>query len=126
MKNITSNQRTLNILAKAIENGFEFDENDRLEDVRIQAEEFLIENTEAVEEECEVNSIGRGEQRVDWSDNMGFEFWSQGEIINFKDYWFDTPETKVYHNTVVNSEGQVVKLYYLVGETDHNKELNNI
>ena len=54
----TNNQRTINILNKAIENGFEFDERNSLEEIRIEAEEFLIENTEAIEEECEVKSLG--------------------------------------------------------------------
>lgn len=120
MKTISANQRTLNILNRAVSEGFEFNENDRLEDVRIAAEEFLIENTEAIEEECEVKSLGNHGQRVDFSDGHGFDFWSQGEIVDFKDHWFDTPETKVYYETFVDSEANVIKLYYLVGENDYN------
>lgn len=120
MKRITANQRTLNIISKAVENGFEYDENNRMEDVRIAAEEYLIDNTEAQEEECEVRSLGNHGQRVDWSDEYGYDFWSQGEIVDFKKHWFDAPDTKVFHETVIDSLGNVVKLYYVVGETQFN------
>jgi hypothetical protein len=120
MKTISKNQRTINIINRALEFGFEFDENKRLEDVRNSAEEFLIENTEAEEEECEVKSLGNHGQRVDWYDGMGYEFWSQGEIVDFRANWSKPPETKVFHETVIDSEGKVVKLFYLVGETDYN------
>ena len=116
----TNNQRTINILNKAIENGFEFDERNSLEEIRIEAEEFLIENTEAIEEECEVKSLGNHGQRVDWNDRKGFEFWTQGEIVDFSKTWFSPPETKVFHNTVVNSEGIVVNLFFYVGKTEFN------
>lgn len=122
MKTITPNQRTLNILKNAIELGFEFDESNTLEEIRIEAEQYLIDNAEAIEEECEVESLGNHGQRVDWSDGMGFDFWTQGEIVDFRKYWFDSPDTKVFHETIVDSLGRVVKLYYLVGETEFNKE----
>lgn len=120
MKTITAQQRTINILNKATESGFEIEEAETLEDIRISAESFLIENSDAIEEECEVISLGNHGQRVDWSDGKGFEFWSQGEIVDFSKHWSDSPETKVFHSTVVDSEGTVVKLYYVVGETDYN------
>lgn len=119
MKTISANQRTINIINRAIENGFEFSESDSIEEVRIEAEGFLIDNTEAIEEECEVKYSGRS-QRVDWSDGLGFDFWSQGEIVDFSSNWHKSPETKVFYETLVDSEGKVVKLYYLVGETDYN------
>lgn len=119
-KHITPNQRTINIINRAIENGFECDENDRLGDIRIAAEEYLIATTEAQEEECEVESLSGHGQRVDWADGKGYEYWSQGEIVDFRRHWFDSPETKVYHETVIDSEGKVVKLFYYVGETEYN------
>lgn len=120
MKTISANQRTINIINRAIENGFEFSESDSIEDIKIEAEQFLIDNTEAIEEECEVKSLGNHGQRVDWYDGFGFHFWSQGEIVNFRDNWSKSPDTKVFHETLVDSKGKVVKLYYLVGETDYN------
>lgn len=120
MTTITANQRTINIINKAIENGFTFDVNDTIQDALIVAEEYLIENTEAIEIECEVDSLGRNGQRVDWSDGKGFDYWCQGEIVDFSAHYFDSPDTKVFHTTVVDSQAQVVKLYYLVGLTSHN------
>lgn len=118
MKNF--NQRTINIINKAIALGFEFTEDETIENIRISAEEFLIENADAIEEECEVKSLGNHGQRVDWSDGKGFDFWSQGEIIDFSAHWYDAPETKVFHETVLDTDGNVVKLFYYVGETQGN------
>lgn len=120
---ISSNQRTVNILAKAIANGFEFDESVTMEEVRNDATQFLIDNEiDVIEEEVEVKSLGNHGQRVDWSDGKGFDFWSQGEIVDFKRHWGDEPNTKVYHEVCVDSEANVIKMYYLVGETELNQE----
>lgn len=121
MKTITANQRILNILQNAVNNGFSFNEQDTLEEIRINAEDYLIENTEAIEVECEIR-FGR-DQQVNWSDGKGFDYQSWGEILDYgtiKSNWFNSPDTKVFHSVVLNSEGQVVKLYYLVGETEYN------
>ena len=117
---ITNNQRTLNILNKAIEIGFELDESLRLEDVKNEAINYLIKNNEGIEEECDVLTMGSHGQRVDWSDGKGFDFWSQGEIVDFKKHWFDLPKTKVFFETLVDSFGNVIRLYYVVGETEYN------
>lgn len=106
MNTVTSNQRTINILNKALELGFEFNENNTLEEIRISAEEYLIDNTEAIEEECEVKSLGNHGQRVDYSDGLGYEYWSQGEIVNF-----DGKSEIIIHTTVVNSLGNVIDLF---------------
>ena len=123
MKTITANQRTLNILNKAIQNGFEIDTKEIFENVRDAATQFLIDNEiDVIEEEVEVKSLGSHGQRVDWSDGKGFDFWSQGEIVNLKKYWNAAPDTKVYHETCVDRDANVIKMYYLVGETALNKE----
>lgn len=121
MKTYTATQRALNIITNAVNEGFTFDQQDSFEDVRIAAEEYLIANTEHTEDECEINNVGRG-QRLDWSDRMGFDYWEQGEIVDFSANWHKPADTKVTVATVLNSEGVVVDLYYLVGETDYNKE----
>jgi hypothetical protein len=123
MKIITPNQRTVNILTKAVANGFEFDEQDTIENTRINAEDFLIESEiDVTEEHVEVKSLGSHGQRVDWSDGKGFDFWSQGEIVDFSKHWFDSPETKVFHSTILDSDANVIRMYYLVGKTDYNQE----
>ena len=120
MSKVTKNQRTLNIINKSVENGFEFDEAETLEEIRIDAEDFLIENTEASEEECDIESLGNHGQRVDWSDGKGYDFCSQGEIVDWSNNWSKSPDTKVFYETVIDSDANVIKLYYLVGETDMN------
>lgn len=105
---ISSNQRSINIINKAIANGFEFMENEVFENVRNEATQFLIDNEIDVrEEEVEVKSLGGHGQRVDWSDGKGFDFWSQGDIADMK-------PGKEYHTTVVDSEANVVKMYCII------------
>lgn len=121
MKQITSNQRTINIISKAVALGYRFFESETIEDTRIEAEQYLIDNTDAIEDQCEVVSLGGHGQRVDWSDGKGYDFWQQGDIVDFARHWHKEPEHKVYHNTVIDSEGQAVKLFYYVGQTDFNR-----
>jgi hypothetical protein len=109
MTTITANQRTINIINKALEIGFTFEGWMRMEEIRIDAEEYLTDNTEAIEEECEVISLGNHGQRVDWSDDYGYEYWCQGEIVTFDSH---KPENyKFFHSTVINSLGQVINLF---------------
>jgi len=124
MKTYTPEQRHANILLSAVNQGFEIDERETFEQVINDAELYLINNDcEGYEVECEVKSLGNHGQRVDFSDGMGFDYWCQGEIVDFRNHWFDGPETKVYHTALADSEGKVVKLYYLVGETDYNQPI---
>ena len=117
---ITNNQRTLNILNKDIKIGFELDESLSMKELKEKAINYLIENNEGTEEECDVLTVGSHDQRVEWSDGKGFDFWSQGEIVNFTKHWFDPPKTKVFYETLVDSEANVIRLYYVVGETEYN------
>lgn len=108
MKTITKQQRTLNIISKAIENGYVFDETDSIENTQVECEDFLIENEINVrEEECKVKSLGNHGQRVDWSDGMGYTFWQQGEILDYSN------TGKIFHNIVIDSEGCTVKLFMI-------------
>ena len=117
---ITNDKRTVNILNKAIEIGFELNESLRLEDVKNEAISYLIENASGTDEECDIITGNHG-QSAQWTDGKGYEFFSQGEIVDFKKHWFDTPETKVYYQNLVDSVGNVIRLYYVVGETKYNK-----
>lgn len=123
MHQITSALRSLNIINKAVANGFEFDESEIFEEVRNNATQYLIDNEIDVrEEQVEVRSLGNHGQRVDWSDGKGFDFWSQGEIIDFKSHWADAPGTKVYHETCVDSDANVIKMYYVVENIEMNQD----
>jgi len=116
----TNEKRTLNIFNKAIEIGFEIDESLSMKKLKEKAISYLIENTSGTEEECDIITGSHG-QSVQWTDGKGYEFFSQGKIVDFKKHWFDTPETKVYYQNLVDSVGNVIRLYYVVGETKYNK-----
>ena len=117
---ITNDKRTLNILNKAIEFDFEIDESLSMEEIKEKAINYLIANDPGTEEECPVVTGSHG-QSVQWTDGKGYEFFSQGKIVDFKKHWFDTPDTKVYYQNLVDSVGNVIRLYYVVGETKYNK-----
>ena len=117
---IINDKRTLNILNKAIEFDFEIDESLSMEERKEKAINYLIENTSGTEEECDIITGNHG-QSFQWTDGKGYEFFSQGEIVDFTKHWFDPHKTKVFYETLVDSEANVIKLYYLVGETKYNK-----
>ena len=116
---ITNDKRTLNILNKAIEIGFEIDESLSMEELKEKAIHYLIENESCIDKYCPVITGSCG-QSVKWTDGKGYEFFAQGEIINFKRHLCDAPNTKVYYKKIVDSFGNVIRLYYLVGETEYN------
>ena len=123
MKTISKNQRAVNILNKALELGFEFDDNSNLGALIIEAEDFIMSNSEGEEVECDIISTGRHGQRVDFNDGKGMEYWCQGEIVDFSQNWHKPADTKIFHTNIIDSEGNFLKLFYFVGETDFNKEL---
>lgn len=117
---MNTQDRTVNIISRAVCLGFEFNEDSRIEDIRIAAEAYLIENTDHTEEECEVRQIGNHGQRVDWNDGKGYEYWAQGEIVEWGANWHKEPDHRVIHSTIVDTHANVIDLYYLVGETEYN------
>lgn len=119
MKRISQTQRALNIFSKAAEYGYELDFDKTVEESIIEASDLLVENSnEEIEEYCPVNH-GRN-QGINWNDGMGFSVESWGELVQYDR--FSAPETKYFHTTVVNSLGQVVKLYDTQGENSSNTQ----
>ena len=116
---ITNEKRTLNILNKAVEIGFEIDESLSMEELKEKAINYLIANDSGTEEECPVVT-GKHGQSVQWTDGKGYEFFSQGEILDFAKHWYDISGTKVFYQNLVDSEANVIRLYYVVGETEYN------
>jgi hypothetical protein len=55
-------------------------------------------------------------------DEYGYEFRSDGDILNLDAFKFDKPETKIPLRKVVNSLGKVIQLYTTVGENEYNTE----
>lgn len=122
-KQISQTQRVLNIFTKAAEFGYELDFNMEISEAIIEASDLLIENsTEEIEEFCAVDHSNRG-QSINWNDGYGLSVESWGELVQYDR--FASPETKYFHTTVVNSLGQVVKLYDLQGENSSNTTESN-
>ena len=115
MKITDAKFRPTNVLKSALELGFEIDTTESFESVIESAESFIKDHGTAERHECEVQSLGNHDQRVDFGD-----FWSQGEIVNFSSSWSDSPDTEVDHESFVDNDGQLIQLFYRVGETDYN------
>ena len=109
MKRITASQRIINIVSRATELGFEFDQTNSLEDIRIDAEDYLVENDDATEEYCKVESTSNS-QVVSYNDGHGYEYVCSGEIVNWSNCKVDS-QGRVFHTTILDSEGKVVRLY---------------
>jgi hypothetical protein len=108
--------RTINILTKATDYGFQINTNESFEDVLIAAEQYLIECGTDFSEEVELTTQGTS-QSFNYSDNWGFEKTVTGEIIGRDSYrkadYIRKNNESVKHvvDTIVNTEGRVVELY---------------
>lgn len=101
--------RSTNILNRAAQlSGKSFDSWE-------EAEEWLYDNIVDERHECEVKSLGRHGQRVDFGD-----YWTQGEIAHFSDHWHKSPATEIDHCRFIDEEGRVIQLFYVVGENEYN------
>jgi hypothetical protein len=97
MKRISEPQRHLNILAKAIENGYELKYQESFEANCEKAEEWLIDNLEYVEEFVKIDGKGMNQQ-LNWDDRMGYHIGEWGELPS--------------HTFVVDSLANVIKLIH--------------
>lgn len=108
---ITSEQAFINQLQRAVDNGFEIDRGLTIEEIQIEAQDFLINNLPVdVSEYCEVLQHGTT-QHVNYADVFGTEYTSDGEIIGWNSYRDVAPNEKFVYATFVNVKGEVVELY---------------
>lgn len=126
------------ILAAAVENGFEFDTADTIEEVQVNAENYILENEPCGSEfvECELSTSGYS-QSYSFVDECGMCRVCSGDIFDFshhyskdsdilfrkdKDHfeavaWYDIPDGEDRENyifvydKVVMSNGKVALLY---------------
>lgn len=113
MKNtlITSDQAFINQLQRAVENGFEIDRDETIEDIQIQVQDFLVDNLPADQQiYCEVLQHGRS-QHVDYADGFGTYYTSDGEIIGWNTYRDAAPNEQYVYATIVDVKGQIIQLY---------------
>lgn len=108
---ITPYERKSNIVKKAVEIGFKIESVKSTESLAEAAEQFLIDNTKnPIEIEGKLIRAGR-DQYFEWSDGKGMHFESQGELISYQQYRKAQDLEKIFHSTVVDSEGNVIKFY---------------
>jgi hypothetical protein len=113
----------------AVDNGYEespFDtSNDSFDEAFEKAQAFLIAYKPRTSEECDIYSSSQG-QHVSWSDGKYFDYRCDGEIVNFADHWHKPVGTKVIFDTLVDSEGEVIDLYFTVVPSVHNTPIGYI
>lgn len=108
---INKDQAFVNILQRAINEGYELGNYNSIEETLIEAEDYLINNCEADRAEyCEVVSNGP-HQHTEYEDGFGTRYSSSGEIIDYHAYRYAEPNTKHVYATIVNVKGEVIALY---------------
>lgn len=116
MKTYTQSQRYVNILHRAVNEGFNPNPEEAIVDQYLEAESFLLEKllkgdiSADDEEECEVMHKGH-HQVVQWSDDMGYQYQCDGEIISHDQYLNAEKGERIYHTTVFDSRGRIIRLY---------------
>lgn len=134
----TLEKRDLNILEKASEMGFEFNFSESFENQIIEAEAYILNNTEAEDykwEYCELIQHRQG-QYASWSDDKGFEWSVSGEVSDYSKKKFIKKNgnniVRLPHSLVVDTDANVIQLYdertpdELEVEFEQFEELNNI
>lgn len=115
MKTYTQSQRYVNILHKAVSNGFNPNEKesiaDQVDDAMYFLEELIRTNDIVAddEEECEVMHATH-HQVVQWNDGMGYAYQCDGEIISHDQYRNAEKGERIYHTTVFDSRGRIIRL----------------
>lgn len=116
MKTHTQSQRYVNILHRAVKEGFNPNPEEAIFDQYLDAKSFLLEkllkgNIVADEdEECEVMHASH-HQVVQWNDGMGYAYQCDGEIISHDQYLNAEKGERIYHTTVFDSLGRIIRLY---------------
>ena len=113
---ISQQQRALNILQKAFDNGFECDMELTLNETVLQAEEFIFDTLSPEIED--MASEFTNDKVLYYNDGYGYEYTSSGEIYSYEDYRNAQfkEDRKLNLTTVINSLGQFVQVYIIVDE----------
>ena len=116
IKTMSNFKRITNILTKADSLGYELDITSSLEDVILDAENYIIENTLEKYFKKEFLAISRGRnQYFEWSDGEGYSISSSGEICDYsrKRFVIENERKLVQfpYQLLVDSNADVVELY---------------
>lgn len=109
---INSDQAFINIVSRAIENGYPLNKHNSIEETLIEAEDYLIGLITPADKQiyCEVVSHGTS-QHVSYADGLGTVYTSDGEIIGYNTYKNALPNEMHVYATIVNVKGEVIELY---------------
>lgn len=116
MKTYTNSQRYVNILHRAVNEGYNPNPEEAIIDQYLDAESFLLEKllkgeTSADDEEECALLYPSHHQVVQWNDGMGYEYQCDGEIISHEQYLSAEKGERIYHTTVFDSLGRIIRLY---------------
>ena len=111
MTTVNKEQRLLNILQKAINLSFEIDKQETFEQIIISAQDFILEWTEPLFEEVQIERAGIC-QRIDWTDRMGYHYWVEGDLLSYETMYHTNPGGRIVLATVFNSKGDPVCLVW--------------
>jgi hypothetical protein len=111
MKDFTSHQRIANIISKAVALGYEFEDTNSIEFELHDIEMFIMDKTpkEQWEEDMAEYRSPNSDQIIEWDDCMGFNYWVQGKIVDWRRV--DYSKDKVEVAQVINSIGTPVRLF---------------
>ena len=85
-------QHILMLISSAVKLGFEFDETDSMEEIYINAQDYIVENGE---EEMTWNEFDRAGQSYNFCDADGFMYNASGEIFDFG-YHYKASDCKLF------------------------------
>ena len=121
MKNLEqTNQRLINILSRSVKKGFIFYSTDSLNSVCVAAEDYLLNHSRIYRKRyCSVSIIDK-RQHIICDDGFGFTYNKVlpiGETFDFSIY--DVGDS-IGIGTFIDTNGNKISMYYLVGETEYN------
>lgn len=118
MKKLTNDQLAMMLLQSAMEQGFELEMNETIEQNMLLAEEYLLENVEADFEQCELTTSGYS-QNYYFCDEFGKDAEVSGEIFDFGRY---KAESEVYYHVENDGEFKPVDWFKIPMEGEERKE----
>lgn len=102
------NLRIVNILTRAVEEGFSVNLQSTVQNTMIDATNHLIGKVEAEEVYCKVDTTGKS-QYVSYTDSSGFQYVIDGEILG--EAFEREPDKRYIYHRIVDQQAKVIALY---------------
>jgi hypothetical protein len=110
MTKISHSQRCTNILSAAVKLGYVINSFDEINvELHILTDFILNNSADADYLDCiaEYTVYSNGQERIDWSDDLGYTYWEQGQIVGTGADWSKPIEVA----RVVDSFGRPCRLW---------------